>query len=88
MTPKEKAKELVHKYSCYFHGIDENLLKEVVIHRDAKQCALIAVDEIIKIEFESVDKLLKIISDNKIKLVMSLNENYWQEVKKEIINYE
>jgi len=46
MTPKEKAKELVRKYSCYFYGIDENVNFDVVIHDDAKQCALITVDEL------------------------------------------
>jgi hypothetical protein len=41
MTPKEKAKELIDKY---------NFLKEIFtpsIH-EQKQCALIAVDEILK----------------------------------------
>jgi hypothetical protein len=70
MTPKEKAEELVKKYSCYFHGIDENLFKEVVMHRDAKGCALISVDEII--ENEKIDNL----EDN--------NLSYWEEVKHEI----
>lgn len=37
MTPKEKAKELIHKYSC-----------RVSDEFSIKQCALIAVDEIIK----------------------------------------
>jgi hypothetical protein len=41
MTPKEKALELVEKY---------NFLKEIFIPsiHEQKQCALIAVDEIIK----------------------------------------
>jgi hypothetical protein len=41
MTPKEKAKELVDKY---------NFLKEIFIPsiHEQKQCALIAVDEILK----------------------------------------
>ena len=47
MSAKEKAKELLKKYSCYFHGIDENVDYDVVIHNDAKQCALIAVDEML-----------------------------------------
>jgi hypothetical protein len=40
MTPKEKAKELVDKY---------NFLKEIFIPsiHEQKQCALIAVDEIL-----------------------------------------
>jgi hypothetical protein len=46
-TPKEKAIELFEQYffklSCYLHGVGDEL---------AKQCALIAVDEII---FESME---------------------------------
>ena len=38
ITPKEKAEELVYKF-CTFPQLDWT---------DAKQCALIAVDEIIK----------------------------------------
>lgn len=70
MTPKEKAEELVDKY----------LLLQIHIpyHETAKQCALIAVDEIIKsnpiiplqfmIESEAIDAAVE----------------YWQQVKQEI----
>jgi len=61
MTPKEKAEELVNKYLMNtpigFH-ID-----------DAKECALIAVDEIINV-----------IEDN----CLEYDDNYWIEVKQEI----
>jgi len=40
MTPKEKAKELVDKFY--------EILPYWVNEQDAKQCALIAVDEILK----------------------------------------
>jgi hypothetical protein len=74
MTPKDKAEELVKKYSCYFHGIDENLFKEVVIHHDEKGCALIAVDEIIDaITFNMYDEE----EYNKV-------NDYWEQVKHEI----
>jgi hypothetical protein len=62
MTPKEKANELVNKYLMNtpvgFH-ID-----------DAKECALIAVDEIIDL----------------VKHIDVDSEDYWQKVKQEIIN--
>ena len=61
MTPKEKAKELVDKYSVI---IDD-------YHRPSKQCALIAVDEIIKYQ-------------EKISEHYWIDLEYWQEVKKEI----
>jgi len=61
MTPKEKAEELVNKFLIStpigFH-ID-----------DAKQCALIAVDEIIKLPIAiGIDDLI----------------TYWEEVKQEL----
>jgi len=56
MTPKEKARELVHKY--YIHSLK------------GKECALIAVDEVIN------SALFKWLED----------EIYWQEVKEEIHN--
>ena len=57
MTPKEKAKELYNK------------MRREEYHLAAKYCALIAVDEILKITW--VDKFLTV-------------EDYWQEVKQEI----
>lgn len=63
MTPKEKAQELVDKYSNYTSDWDY-LTK-------AKQCALIAVDELMlneKINHSSLDKTYE----------------YWEDVKKEI----
>lgn len=74
MTPKEKAKELVDKFSEYAHT-------EFVYNRggyqaesqfqNAKQCALIAVNEIWN-ELESA----RVFEEY----------NYWQEVKQEIEN--
>ncbi len=45
---------------------------------------MIAVDYLINTEFQTVNKLLETIKQNKIKLILSLNKDYWQEVKKEI----
>ena len=75
MTPKEKADELVNKFMEYSHTdfipyrggyqMDSQI-------ENAKQCALIAVDEILNtIEYSSqADELSKV--------------NYWQEIKQEI----
>lgn len=54
MTPKEKARELVNKY--YIHSLK------------GKECAIIAVDEILD------SGLFMFLED----------ERYWQEVKEEI----
>jgi hypothetical protein len=63
MTPKEKAKELVYKY--------EYLVEYEL--KDMKQCALIAVDEILQMVDETMQGWLDadIIA-------------HWEQVKKEI----
>ena len=68
LTPKEKAKELFSKYQNIYltedsMGIDDELSKE---------CALIAVDEIISI------KLLWFQKDTE-------HLDFWKEVKKELL---
>lgn len=68
MTPKEKANQLVDNY-WLMDKINPSLSKE-----QAKQCALVAVDEILFVlEFNLDFKMEKSIK-------------YWQEVKKEIQN--
>jgi hypothetical protein len=46
MIPKEKAEELFNKYCIYLRA---GLLYDDEAREDAKQCALIAVDEILSI---------------------------------------
>jgi hypothetical protein len=77
-TPKQKAKELVDKYLEIIWQADKfsYLLDSEGLHF-AKQCALIAVDELIE--------------DNKANEELvngGLNKHYWQQVKTEIENYE
>jgi hypothetical protein len=69
MTPKEKANQLVDNY-WLMDKINPSLSKE-----QAKQCALIAVDELIKIHY-----LLTTTHDT------SPSINYWKDVKKELEN--
>lgn len=72
MTPKEKAQNLIIEY-CNLEfeiGGQYDGYLSIKIH-DAKDCALIAVDEIIKI-FDTIH--------------FPLNLEYWQEVKQEIEN--
>ena len=75
MTPKEKAKELFDKYAMYLRA---NLMYDEEANEDAKQCALIAVDELIKYT-PSID----IYPPNCQKLNTGVRE-YWKEVKQEI----
>jgi len=65
MTPKEKAKELVDKYAKVYYDLEYDYCDD----RD-KQCALIAVDELIE-EAYFTDGYYD-------------RQEYWQEVKQEI----
>jgi len=65
MTPQEKAKDL---YDSYWYC----LLQSNIVNRDywSQQCALIAVDEILKVASFYNDSQAEV--------------TYWQEVKQEI----
>ena len=69
MTPKEKAQELVDK----FRNEILSFLGDRIKDQNAKRCALVAVDELIKIHY-----LLTTTHDT------SPSINYWKEVKQEI----
>jgi len=73
MTPKEKATKLFDKFRVKVHDRDGT---SAMNGFEAKQCARIAVDEIIYgYEFDSLDIEHKRIMDN---------INFWDEVKQEI----
>jgi hypothetical protein len=67
MTPKEKAEELIRKY--YTWGINKE--GQSLSWLEAKQCALIAVDEIIDCTKNGLG-------------ITKFSKEYWQEVKQEI----
>ena len=71
MTPKEKAQELFGKYAMYIRA---NLRYDEEANEDAKQCALIAVDEIIS----------NWIAEATIQFPYGKVINYWNVVKEEI----
>ena len=66
MIPKEKAAELFEKFAMYLRA---NLMYDEEAKEDAKQCALIAVEEIMG----TID------AEHHVILY-----NYWQKVKLEI----
>jgi hypothetical protein len=76
MSPEEKAKELVEKYRGVAHSDFHNQTgyDEAQREENQKQCALIAVDEILK-ENERINL------GGEFPTPLT---NYWQEVKKEI----
>jgi hypothetical protein len=73
MKPKEKAEELVKK----MYAVHSNSASDITLHF-AKQCALVAVDEII-----NTDMLT-----NEDTYVMTPSYlQYWQQVKQKIETY-
>lgn len=72
MTPKEKAKQLIDKIWIY------SIPNSNGSWNNAKQCALICVDEIINNNNK--------IPGNAIGLHTDINSNFWEQVKQEIQN--
>ncbi len=70
-SPKEKAKELFNHYHNLIQEIGGDLGHEILVSILAKNCALIAVDEILRIRSVNKDDILS---------------NYWEEVEQEINN--
>jgi hypothetical protein len=68
MTPEEKVEELINKYILFTEKYADGWI-ESDLHA-AKQCAIIAVDEILKV--------VSIYNDTQAEVT------YWQEVKQEI----
>jgi hypothetical protein len=69
MTPKNKANELVNSYRIILMNEDTECGNEILCTLIAKQCALIAVDELIyETQFE----------------VPNIRQRWWIEVKHEI----
>ena len=70
MKPRLKAKELV----CKYHKI------HAINNYEVKQCALIAVDEIL----ENVDYFFKELENDNLPNKFDDEIEYWNEVKQEI----
>lgn len=91
MTPKEKAEQLVES----FMNIKQQKLADYsrIYHPTAKQCALIAVNEIID-ALEKYDELTEKHLKDDFDVTyfscelqnMDSDFRYWNEVKQEIIN--
>jgi hypothetical protein len=73
MTPKEKAKELVDTYKFVLWSEDTQCGEEILCTGIAKRCALIAVDEILDVDYFDM-------SEEHFENIME----YWEQVKNEI----
>jgi hypothetical protein len=74
MTPKEKAEELYNK----MYSVRSNTASDITMYF-AKQCALIAVDEVLKSIVAKND-------DERLAYELLGNKFYWNDVKHEIGN--
>ena len=77
MTPKEKAEKLFNKF-IIIDDLSDSTGNSLYFNAHAKQCALIAVDEII--EFMEVDDF----DSDTCYWANHSKMQYWLEVKKEI----
>lgn len=71
MTLKEKAKDLVNSFRMILMNEDTDCGNEILCTSIAKQCALIAVDEIINSRREHLVQSIKFYE-------------YWTDVKREL----
>jgi hypothetical protein len=78
MTPQEKAKELwtTYRFALSIKNAPLGEQKDLI----AKQCALIAVNEI----FEHIDYIFTELEKDKLPNKFDDEIEYWNEVKKEI----
>jgi len=76
-SPKEKALELVEKYKIIIADdvVDMKIIYGTLTNKLAKQCALIAVDELISISLPS-SEFGGVITNN--------TTEYWNDVRNEI----
>lgn len=91
LTPKDKAKELIEKYlklDIEIGGQHDGYLT-MKIH-NAKQCAIIAVDEILIALYEYDNRTEQYLKEQGIEYQsyelqnMDADFRYWQEVKQEL----
>ena len=76
-NPKDEAVELYNKYE----QLGKDFTRGVSMKEFAKQCALIAVDKLIKYHDEFMDVVRYELPSN---IVASIPYKYWDEVKQEI----
>ena len=84
MTPKEKAFELVERYDFISTHDGLDIMDEELTMLDRKQCALIAVDEILNLGLHDVGDYRNDQSTMEDFSTATWYINYWEEVKQEI----
>jgi hypothetical protein len=80
MEPKEKAKELLDKY----YIICQEFTEEIQCSIQAKQCALITVDEMLKESRMFDTEQVKRSNGSYSRSYYEIPNKFWQQVKQEI----
>lgn len=84
LSPKDKAQELYDKY----YIVCQEFTEEIQCSIQAKQCALIAVQEIIKSRSDDKGFDDTMFANNGYHTPHPLYLSYWQEVEQELIKSE
>ena len=80
MTPKEKAEKLFNMF-IIIDDLSDSTGNSLYFNAHAKQCALIAVDELIKYHDDLMDVVRYELPSN---IVAVIPYKYWDDVKQEI----
>lgn len=80
MTEKENAQKLYTRYYNQIQSTGEELGMEIIVNFLAKECAIIAADEIIEVTAPNCDRY----EPYYLELKAEMTQKYWQDVKKEI----
>jgi hypothetical protein len=81
MSAKDKAKELIDKYQ-YAVRFDESETQYFANMHSVKECALIAVDELLEFENRVIEEWKRYFEGKGGE--MKVERIFWEEVKKEI----
>jgi uncharacterized protein VirK/YbjX len=82
MTPKDKAQELIHKFSKPIDGLH----KYPMCYETSEQCAKIAIDELIEAtkKYVAIREKVEYSKTGYDNVVHIQYDEFWQEVKNEI----
>lgn len=76
-SPKEKALELFENYKIFVIGVCDSIIEKT----NAKRCAIIAVEEILKLDIEAT-----YLNKQKRGYTIYTHTSFWKEVINEIKN--
>lgn len=86
MTPKEKADDIVDKFLDYANADIDKKHKEfsVSLRENAKQCALVCVDELSAECTQLAQYFVKTFQPEQARTILKNQVKYWSEVKTEL----